>query len=85
MALKNKSSKFLGLQTKFESQDTTTAVAIAAVEASYRTKAKAIVVLTSSGVTARLVSKFRPTCPIIAVSRLMNGILFKEPALSTSS
>jgi len=55
--------------TKFDSQDITNAVAIAAVEASYRTKASAIVVLTSSGNTAKLVSKFRPTCPIVAVSR----------------
>jgi pyruvate kinase len=56
-------------QTKFDNQDITNAVAIAAVEASYRTKASAIVVLTSSGNTARLVSKFRPTCPVVAVSR----------------
>ncbi len=56
-------------QTKFDHQDATHAVAIAAVEASYRVKAKAIVVLTSTGNTGRLVSKFRPTCPILAVTR----------------
>ena len=45
------------------------AVAIAAVEASYRTRAKAIVVLTNTGNTAKLASKYRPTCPVVAVTR----------------
>lgn len=55
--------------TKFDHQDATHAVAVAAVEASYRVKAKSIIVLTSTGNTGRLVSKFRPTCPIVTVAR----------------
>jgi pyruvate kinase len=42
-------------------------VANSAVMASFEQKAGAIIVLTNSGTTARLVSKFRPACPIIAV------------------
>ncbi|CAH1960915.1 unnamed protein product [Acanthoscelides obtectus] len=44
-------------------------VAISAVEASLRTSAAAIVCLTSSGRTAKLLAKFRPRCPIITITR----------------
>ncbi|VEN42797.1 unnamed protein product [Callosobruchus maculatus] len=44
-------------------------VAIAAVEASFKTNAAAIVCLTSSGRTAKLLARFRPRCPIIAITR----------------
>lgn len=43
--------------------------AMAAVSASLEQNAGAILVLTTSGNTARLVSKYRPVCPIIMVSR----------------
>ncbi|CAG2107330.1 unnamed protein product [Medioppia subpectinata] len=49
--------------------DPTTTIAIAAVNASLKSVAAAIVVLTTSGKTAYEVSKYRPRCPIIAVSR----------------
>ena len=49
--------------------DMTTTMAIAAVNASLKSCASAIIVLTTSGRTAYLVSKYRPRCPIIAVSR----------------
>jgi len=42
-------------------------VAAAAVQAAFDQHAAAMVVLTNSGTTARLLSKFRPACPIIAV------------------
>lgn len=45
------------------------AIASAAVAASYQTHAGAIVVLTTSGTTAQLVSKYKPACPIITVTR----------------
>ncbi|KAI9739581.1 MAG: hypothetical protein M1834_006299 [Cirrosporium novae-zelandiae] len=49
--------------------DTTESVAMAAVSASLELAAGAILVLTTSGLTARLVAKFRPVCPIIMVTR----------------
>ncbi len=48
--------------------DVAAAVAQAAVAASYRLDLKAIVVPTSSGRTARIVSAMRPRVPVIAVS-----------------
>lgn len=44
--------------------------ALAAVDASLSNKAKAIICLTTSGRSARLISKWRPECPIIAVTRV---------------
>jgi len=46
-----------------------TTVAISSVLASYKCRASAIVVLTTSGKTAHVVSKYRPLCPILAVTR----------------
>merc|ERR1719273_2649678 len=42
-------------------------VCASAVAASYEQSAKALVVLSNSGITARLCAKYRPGCPIIAV------------------
>lgn len=49
--------------------DGTTTTAISAVLASYKCKAAAIVVLTTTGKTSHLVSKYRPHCPILSVTR----------------
>jgi len=49
--------------------ETTETVASAAVNSSFEQNAGAIVVLSTSGNTARLVSKYRPSCPIIVVTR----------------
>lgn len=72
-------------------QDPTEATAVGAVEASFKCCSGAIIVLTKSGRSAHLVSRYRPRAPIIAVTRngqtarqahLYRGIfpvLYKEP------
>lgn len=49
--------------------DATHAVAVASVEASVKCLATAIIVITTSGRSAHLCAKYRPRCPIIAVTR----------------
>ncbi|KZT05871.1 pyruvate kinase [Laetiporus sulphureus 93-53] len=49
--------------------DTVETVAVAAVGAALEQNASAIIVLSTSGNTARLVSKYRPSAPIITVTR----------------
>ncbi|CAF0707522.1 unnamed protein product [Brachionus calyciflorus] len=49
--------------------DSITSIAIAAVEASFHSKATSIVVLTTSGHSAHLIAKYRPRCPIVSVTR----------------
>ncbi|XP_019737117.1 pyruvate kinase PKLR isoform X1 [Hippocampus comes] len=51
------------------SSDPTEVTAIGAVESSFKCCAGAIIVLTSSGRAAHLLSRYRPRCPIIAVTR----------------
>jgi pyruvate kinase len=51
-----------------EKQDTTGSLAYSVVECASRLKAKCIVTPTMSGYTARKISRFRPACPILAIS-----------------
>lgn len=48
---------------------TTETIACAAVNAAHEQGAKAIIVLTTSGKSAGLISKYRPSVPIIVVTR----------------
>jgi len=49
--------------------DVTSTAAVSAVLAAARCKAAAVVVLTTCGATAMRVAKYRPQCPVIAVTR----------------
>ncbi|GMM32704.1 pyruvate kinase [Saccharomycopsis crataegensis] len=49
--------------------ETVETIAMAAVSASYEQNAKAIFVLSTSGTSARLCSKYRPVCPIVMITR----------------
>lgn len=59
---------FLDMSIRSESKDITGNVACSVAEMANRLKCKAIVVPTISGYTARKMSRFRPRCPIIAIS-----------------
>ena len=60
--------EFIDRTMRSEKQDITGSVAYSSVECAMRLKCKAIVTPTMSGYTARKISRFRPTCPIIAIS-----------------
>ncbi|CDK24922.1 unnamed protein product [Kuraishia capsulata CBS 1993] len=49
--------------------ETAETLAMAAVSSHFEQGAKAIIVLSTSGTTARLCSKYRPDCPIIMITR----------------
>lgn len=57
-----------------EKQDITGMIAYSVAECADRLKCKAIIAPTISGYTARKMSRFRPSCPIIAVSPDMNTV-----------
>ena len=62
---------YLGLMdkaTRTENQDITGIIAHSVIDGSNRIKASAIITPTNSGYTAKKMSRFRPACPIIAVS-----------------
>eukprot|EP00123_Amoebidium_parasiticum_P000982 comp11946_c0_seq1/m.6617 comp11946_c0_seq1/g.6617 ORF comp11946_c0_seq1/g.6617 comp11946_c0_seq1/m.6617 type:complete len:530 (-) comp11946_c0_seq1:526-2115(-) len=60
---------FDDLKILCETPTTAETVSLAAVEASFKQKAGAIIVLSTSGYTAQLISKYRPQAPILLVTR----------------
>jgi len=50
-------------------KDWTEVIATAVVEAAFKCNASCIIVLTRSGASAQLIAKYRPRCPIYAVTR----------------
>lgn len=66
--------EFLDTTMRSEKQDITGSVAYSAVECATRLKCKAIVTPTISGYTARKLSRFRPNCPIIAITPDINVV-----------
>ncbi len=59
---------FFTLNSGRDYHDASSAVSMAAVKTAYSTNAKCIFAFTTSGTTARLVSRLRPPIPIIAVT-----------------
>ncbi|RPB15457.1 pyruvate kinase [Morchella conica CCBAS932] len=58
--------------------ETSETCAIAAVSASLEQKARAIIVLSTSGSTARLISKYRPSCPVFMITRNNNAARYSH-------
>ncbi|ODQ64258.1 pyruvate kinase [Nadsonia fulvescens var. elongata DSM 6958] len=58
--------------------ETSETIAISAVSASFEQQAKAIIVLSTSGTTSRLLSKYRPNCPILMVTRNRNAACYSH-------
>jgi len=59
---------FFYRDSKADSHDVSTSIALASVKTAYSLGAQAIFAYTSSGSTARLISRFRPSVPIIALT-----------------
>lgn len=59
---------FLDKTMRTEKQDITGSISYSVAECANRLKCKAIVATTKTGYTARKMSRFRPSCPIIALS-----------------
>lgn len=61
-------SRHLFLQES-KPMDVTHTTAVSAVQASFNLQASAIIAITTSGMTAHLCSKYKPHCPIVAITR----------------
>lgn len=60
---------FFYKETYMESEDVSSAVAVAAVRTAYSARAKAIFAITRTGFTTRLLTRLRPEFPIVALTK----------------
>jgi pyruvate kinase len=65
--------------------ETAETLAMSAVAASIEQSAGAIIVLSTSGISARFLSKFRPQCPIICGTSLLPSLFMKERLIRSHS
>ncbi len=72
--------EFFERNSRFEDRDVSSAVATAAVKTAYNVGARVIFAFTTSGMTARFVSRLRPHMPIIAVTS--NPAVYHQLALN---
>lgn len=59
---------FFNQHSRLDSHDISSSISLATVKTAYSAEAKAIFASTNSGYTARMISRFRPKMPIIALS-----------------
>ncbi len=59
---------FISRSSQFVQQDITGTISLSVASSAMRLKCCAIIAPTNSGYTARMMSRFRPSCPVIAVS-----------------
>ena len=71
---------YFDAQAKEPCHDVTSAITLATVKTAYSLDAKAIFTFTHSGATARLLSRFKPKMPIIALTT--NEVTYNQLALS---
>lgn len=72
--------EFFEKNSRFDDQDVSSAVATAAVKTAYNVHAKVIFAFTTSGTTARFVSRLRPQMPIIAITS--NPSVYQQLAMN---
>jgi pyruvate kinase len=61
--------EFFSQNSRIDSHDISTSIALASVKTAYSLGATAIFAYTSTGSTARLISRFRPAMPIVALTQ----------------
>lgn len=67
---------FLDLFTEVDTKEVAHTIAVSAVMASIKSIAGAIIIVSNTGKTANLISKYKPNCPIISITK--NEILAKQ-------
>ena len=85
---------FFYRDSRVDSHDISSSISLASVKTAYSSGAKAIFVYTSSGSTARIISRFRPEMPIVALTANIKtyhrlafnwGVIPVEPSEATNA